>query len=136
MGVWKNTVLGYIGGMAYIGLELLWRQWSHGSMFLVGGICFVLIGNIARLVPDMPLLMQAVVGAVLVTGMELLSGLVINVALGLRVWDYSGLPYNFMGQVCLSYFFLWILVSAGAVLLADLLRAGLFGERRARLRLI
>lgn len=136
MVIWKNTVLGYLGGMLYIGLELLWRQWSHGSMFLVGGLCFVLIGNIDTFLPDMPLLFQSVLGACLVTGMELVSGLLINVVLDLHVWDYSALPYNLMGQVCMSYFFLWILVSALAVLLDDFLRARLFGETRLRLRWI
>ena len=128
--------MGYLGGMLYIGLELLWRQWSHGSMFLVGGLCFVLIGNIDTFLPDMPLLFQSVLGACLVTGMELVSGLLINVVLDLHVWDYSALPYNLMGQVCMSYFFLWILVSALAVLLDDFLRARLFGETRLRLRWI
>ena len=74
-------------------------------------------------------------GAVLVTAMELVSGLVINRVLDLNVWDYSGLPYNFMGQVCLAYFFLWILVSWAAVVLEDGLRWGLFGEQRVRYRI-
>lgn len=136
MEVWKNTVLGYLGGMIYILMELIWRQWSHGSMFLVGGTCFVLIGNIDRFFPQMPLLMQSVLGAFLVTTMELFSGLVINVALGLRVWDYSAMPYNFLGQVCMSYFFLWIFVSAAAVYLDDYLRKRLFGEEMIALRLV
>lgn len=122
--------------MIYICMELIWRQWSHGSMFLVGGLCFVLIGNIDSFFPKMPLLMQSVLGAFLVTATELLSGLIINVALGLHVWDYSAMPYNFMGQVCMSYFFLWIFVSAAAVWLDDFLRARLFGERLVQLRLI
>lgn len=136
MRIWKNAVLGYLGGMIYIGMELLWRQWSHGSMFLVGGLCFVLIGNIDSFSPQMPLLMQSVLGAFLVTATELFSGLIINVALGLHVWDYSAMPYNFMGQVCMSYFFLWIFVSAAAVWLDDFLRVRLFGERRVQVRLI
>lgn len=54
MRIWKDAVLGYIGGMIYVLLELLWRGWSHGSMFLVGGLCFVLIGSIDRIFPEMP----------------------------------------------------------------------------------
>ncbi len=126
MKIWKSTVLGYIGGMGYVGLELLWRGWSHGSMFLVGGICFLLIGAIDTLAPGLPLLMQSVLGACLVTGVELVSGLILNIVLGLRVWDYSGLPYNFMGQVCISYFFLWIWVSLGAALFKRFLSSKLF----------
>lgn len=136
MQIWKNAVLFYLGGMAYILLELIWRGWSHGSMFLVGGVCFLLIGHIDAVVPDMPLVMQSVLGACLVTGVELISGLIINVVLGLGVWDYSSLPYSFLGQVCLSYFFLWILVSLGAIFLEDGLRVGLFREKWPSYRLM
>ena len=130
MKIWKDTVLGYIGGMIYVVLEILWRGWSHGSMFVVGGICFVLIGGIDRVFPQMPLLMQSVLGASIVTAMELISGLFLNVYLRLGVWDYSALPYNLMGQVCMPYFFLWIIVSLAAVWLDDFLRWRLFRETK------
>lgn len=136
MRIWKDAVLGYIGGMIYVLLELLWRGWSHGSMFLVGGLCFVLIGSIDRIFPEMPLFMQSVLGAAIVTVMELLSGLFINVYMGLGVWDYSALPYNLMGQVCMAYFFLWIVVSLMAVLLEDFLRWRLFRETRLTYRFV
>ncbi len=129
MKVWKYAVTGYLGGMIYVGLELLWRRWSHGSMFLVGGICFLLIGLIPRLLPSVPELMQAVLGACAVTATELISGLIINDALKLHVWDYSAMPYNFLGQVCMSYFFLWIIVSWMALELHRLLRWKLFGDK-------
>mgnify|MGYP004623374607 CR=1 FL=1 len=136
MKVWKNAVLFYIGGMVYVLLELLWRRWSHGSMFLVGGGCFLLIGMLSQMQPEMPGVMQAVLGACMVTAVELVSGLIINRVLDLGVWDYSGLPYNLWGQVCMSYFFLWILVSFLALELHRLLRKGLFREPLPRLRLV
>ena len=49
--IWKLCFLFYLGGMCYAGLELLWRGFSHGSMFVLGGICFVLVGNLKRLRP-------------------------------------------------------------------------------------
>lgn len=135
MRMWKYAVLFYLGGMSYVLLELIWRGWSHGSMFVVGGVCFLLIGSIDRVFPEMPLLMQGVLGACLVTAMELVSGLFLNRFLGLGVWDYSSLPYNFLGQVCMAYFFLWIVVSWVAVVLEDALRSGLFGEAKVSYRL-
>lgn len=134
--VWKNLVLFYLGGMLYIALELLWRGWSHGSMFVVGGLCFLLIGGIDAVFPDMPLLIQSVLGACLVTALELISGLILNLWLGMGVWDYSYLPLNLMGQVCMAYFFLWILVSLLAVFLEDQLRQRLFQERHPIYRLL
>ena len=38
--IWENAVVFYLGGMFYCTVELLWRQWTHGSMFLLGGLCF------------------------------------------------------------------------------------------------
>ena len=134
--VWKNLVLFYLGGMIYVALELLWRGWSHGSMFVVGGLCFLLIGGIDTVFPDMPLLIQSVLGACLVTALELISGLILNLWLGMGVWDYSYLPLNLMGQVCMAYFFLWILVSLLAVFLEDQLRQRLFQERHPIYRLL
>ena len=118
--------MGYLGGMIYVGLELLWRGWSHGSMFVVGGACFLILGEIHRRYGQAPLLMQAVLGAAAITTMELLSGLFLNVLLGLRVWDYSALPYNLLGQVCLAYFFLWIWVAMAGGALESGLRKHLF----------
>lgn len=129
MVIWKNTVMAYLGGLTYMALELLWRGWTHGSMFLLGGLCFVLIGNLDRVLPGMPLLFQSVLGAGIITALELLSGIVLNLWLGLGVWDYSALPYSFLGQISMSYFFLWIFVALGAVFLEDCLRWGLFREK-------
>lgn len=39
--IWENAVVFYLGGMFYCTVELLWRQWTHGSMFLLGGLCFL-----------------------------------------------------------------------------------------------
>lgn len=107
-----------------MGLELLWRGWSHGSMFLVGGLCFLLLGKL----PRCHFLPRSLMGASVVTGVELVSGLVINEGMGLQVWDYSAQPFNFMGQVCLGFFVLWIFVSAGAMYLWDISGKLLFSE--------
>ena len=128
MKIWKSAVVGYIGGIVYVGMELLWRGWSHGSMFVVGGLCFLLLGEIHRKLFYLPRLVQAVLGALSITAMELLSVLFVNVFLGLLVWDYSNLPYNFLGQVCMAYFFLWIWVAMAGEVLEPGLRRGLFSR--------
>ena len=47
-----------------------------------------------------PLWLQALCCAALVTAVELAAGLILNVWLGLGVWDYSNLPGNLLGQIC------------------------------------
>ena len=37
----KYLFLGCLGGSIYYGLEILFRGFSHWSMFVLGGICFL-----------------------------------------------------------------------------------------------
>ncbi len=104
MRIWKRTVLFYLGGMLYTALELMWRGWSHGSMFLLGGLCFLMIGAMER--TSLPLPARATLDAGMVTALELGCGLVVNRQF--LVWDYRHLPLNFQGQICLPFTLLWI----------------------------
>lgn len=124
-----------LGGGSYVLVELLWRGRSHVSMFLLGGLCFWLIGRLDRREP-IPLAVQACLGAMVVTALELVTGLVVNCWLGLGVWDYSSLPLNYRGQVCLYYFVLWIPLAAAAVVLEDAARRLLFGTPMPKYRFL
>ena len=42
-----------------------------------------------------------------ITCIELIAGIVVNIILGWNVWDYSDIPFNFKGQICLFYSLLW-----------------------------
>lgn len=133
----KMVVLLLIGGTTYFGIEMLWRGYSHWTMALVGGICFVLIGAINEYIPwDMGFIDQALLGAIIVTAVEFISGLILNVWLGLGIWDYSSLPMNVMGQICLPFFFAWIALSAVAIVVDDYLRYWLFKEEKPHYQLI
>ena len=110
MRIWKNAVLFYTGGAAYLTLELLYRGRSHGSMFLAGGMCFLLIGHLNHVHPKLPLPARAAVGALIVTMVEFAAGLLVNRDYG--VWDYRNQPGNIMGQICPLFTLLWIPVSA------------------------
>ena len=112
-------MLFYLGGCAYVGLELLWRGSSHGSMFVAGGTCFLLIGHLNHVRPRLPVLPRAVVGAGIVTMVELAAGLLVN--RHFEVWDYRDRAGNFMGQICPAFTLLWIPVSLMALGLYELL---------------
>ena len=101
------------GGSLYVLLEFLWRGRSHGSMFVLGGLCFLTLGQFNRVKPRPSLPLRLLTGAGIITGLELLTGILVNRAYA--VWDYRNLPLNFMGQICLPYCLLWIPVGlAGA----------------------
>lgn len=128
MRLFEELTMGSVGGLLYVGLELLYRGRSHVSMFVVGGVCFLVIGALDRAIPGMPLLWQMLLGGLSITAAELLAGLIVNVRLQLHVWDYSGCPLNFMGQICLQYALLWLPLALAAAFLDDLLRWLLFSR--------
>lgn len=104
MKIWKKCFLFCLGGGLYAIVELLYRGRTHGSMFLLGGGCFLLLGWLRRLPLPWPVL--TVLGAAAITVGELVTGLAVN--RDYAVWDYRGLPANFMGQICLQFSLLWM----------------------------
>lgn len=133
----KHIILFAFGGIFYLLTELLWRGFSHWSMFFLGGACFLLIGLINENTRDkVPLIFQMVISAVIITVLEFCAGFIVNIKLGLDVWDYSNMPYNIMGQVCLLYTAIWFVLSLGCILADDWLRHYLFGEEKVHYRII
>lgn len=133
----KLLALFVSGGLIYILIEMLWRGYTHWTMFLVGGICFVLVGLINEgFTFEMPLVFQMVISMFVITAVEFIAGYIINIRLGWDVWDYSELPFNLMGQICLPYMGLWLLLSALAIVLDDYLRYWLFGEEKPRYKIL
>ena len=133
----KAAILAVIGGGIYAIIELAWRGHTHISMFILGGICFVAIGLINELFPwELGFLWQAIMGAGIVTVLEFITGLIVNVWLGLNVWDYSNLPLNILGQICLPFSIAWVGLSAVAIVVDDYLRYWIFGEEKPHYKFI
>lgn len=109
----KELLLFCLGGTGYVGLELLWRGRSHGSMFLAGGSCFLLLGKLREKLRRYGMPVQGAVCSALITSVELVTGLVFN--RDFRVWDYRDLPGNFRGQICLPFSLLWAPLGLGAM---------------------
>ena len=116
MRFWKRSFLFSLGGSAYMTLEFLWRGRSHISMFLLGGTCFLVMGQLNRRL-RLPLAIKLLVSAGAITTLELLTGLLVN--RDFSVWDYRRMPCHYLGQICLNYSLLWIPVSFAGILLYD-----------------
>ena len=119
-----ELLLYLIGGRVYTWIEILWRGFTHWTMFHLGGACFVIMGllNEYKYTWKMSLFKQSVISAIVITVFEFCTGCIVNLWLGWNVWDYSGLPFNLLGQICLYYFFLWIPLSAAGIVLDDWIR--------------
>lgn len=130
----KPSVLFAIGGFMYILIELLWRGRTHWTMFIVGGICFILIGLINEIFTwNMPLMQQQVISSIIITIAELLAGILIN--RNYMIWDYRGMPLNITGQICLPYTILWFFLSFLAIIADDYLRYWIFKEEKPKYKI-
>lgn len=132
----KYLILFSLGGIFYLIIELLWRGYSHWSMFILGGVCFVLIGLVNEFFTyEIPLFIQMLTGTFIITSLEFITGCIVNLKLGLNVWSYYDMPYNIMGQICLPYMFLWFLLSPVCIIVDDYLRYMFFGEEKPHYKL-
>lgn len=134
----KYSILFMIGGALYFLIEIFWRQYSYFSMFVLGGLCFVLIGLVTEYLSKLrySLLIQQFTASLIITLLELIFGLVLNVGLGLDVWDYSNTNFNFMGQICLEYSILWFFLSLPSIIIYDYLKYWLFKDKKPSYRYI
>lgn len=111
-----------IGASGYSLIEILWRGFTHWTMALTGGLCFLLLYLIEAANESTPLWKKCVAGSLLITLAELVVGFIVNILLGWMVWDYSSVKYNLFGQVCPLYSVLWFMLCIPASFICSLLR--------------
>ena len=135
--LFKYGFLLLIGGLIFVLIELITRGWSHWTMFILGGICFISMGLFNEDIDwDMPLLLQMFCGGAVITLLEFSTGFIVNLWLGWAVWDYSKEWGNLLGQICPQASVIWFLLSAAGIILDDYLRYWFFGEEKPRYKII
>ena len=131
--IMKYLFLFWFGGSFYVTLETIYRARSHVSMFLLAGIVFIFIGMMNKVWGwEFSLVYQVLIGTAFATVAEFVTGCIVNLWLGLNVWDYSNLPFNICGQVCLYFTLLWIPITLLAIVLDDVIRWKFFNEENPR----
>ena len=119
----EQAVIFVFGAINYLAIEILWRGHTHWTMAVAGGLCAMLIYVFNAEFNDMHWLYKCFVGAIIITSVELVTGLIVNMTLKWDVWDYSERTFNFLGQICLQYFVYWFLLCIPVVRLFDYFRA-------------
>ena len=100
-------------------------------MFVLGGFCFNCLGSINEFIPwTMKLWKQMLIGASIITVLEFITGVIVNIILGWNVWDYTGVWGNVLGQICLPFSIAWFFLSFVGIILDDYLRYWLFKEEK------
>jgi uncharacterized membrane protein len=106
----KRGLVFILGGMLYALIEISARGYTHWSMVLTGGLCLTLMYEIEHRT-RLNFWVKCLCGAIIITTFEFIVGVVVNLIMHWNVWDYSYLPLNVLGQICVPYFFIWYLVS-------------------------
>ena len=97
-----------LGAELYGAIEILWRGRTHWTMLLCGGVCFTIMYLISA--AALPFWLKCVLSALAVTLVELIAGILVNIIFAWDVWDYSHIPLNFLGQICLPFSGAWFML--------------------------
>ena len=127
----EYSFLWALGGSLYYSLEMIFRGFSHGSMFLLGGICmdfFAAQGKASKW--KEPLWIQVFRCTTFVTAGEFITGLIVNKWLKLKVWDYSDQPFQLFGQICLPFAIIFSGLCATGIVLSGYLLHWIFKEEK------
>ena len=143
-GKWLLSVLLWVWtGTLYFFIEVVWKT-SHGrpemiswTMLLLAIVLAVPLERFGAELPwDMPLMAQSAICGTAITAVEFVAGLIINVWLGMGVWDYSAMLGNIMGQICPQFLVMWVVLAAVGIVMLDWMRYGVEGGERPRYTLL
>lgn len=106
----EDLLILILSGIVYSCIEIAWRGYTHWTMIITGGLCFLSIFRLYNRIHNYSLWKKCIIGALVITCIEFLSGCIVNIWLHMNVWDYSYQPMNLLGQICLLYTLLWTLL--------------------------
>lgn len=70
---------------------------------------------------------------IFVTSCEFITGIIVNKWLNLNVWDYSNVPFQLFGQICLPFMALFGFLCTIGIYLGGYLLHLLYGEEKPRI---
>ena len=127
--IYEYLIVFAFGWVLYGLVEVLFRGHTHWTMILLGGLVFAVLYRLDLRMGNKNYVLKCSVGSVIISSMEFLCGYVVNVQLKMHVWDYSGLKFNILGQVCPKYTAVWFLLCVPAYLLGDVIRKKAIGKQ-------
>lgn len=128
--IFKYVLLFNLGGCLYYYIEVLIRGWSHWSMYVLAGICYLFI-SVQNKIPwwDQKLYKQVLRCTLFVICGEFITGCMVNLWLGWQVWDYSEHSIQLLGQICLPMAVFFGGLCLAGIWLDKKIRYYAFGER-------
>lgn len=99
-----------LGSVIYALIEVIWRGFTHWTMAITGGIAFLALYITNIRLKTKSLFNKCLKGALIITALEFVVGIIVNKILKWHVWDYSGRPFNIAGQICPLFFAFWFIL--------------------------
>jgi uncharacterized membrane protein len=132
----KLFVLFLIGGFTYFLIEILWRGYSHWTMFCLGSIVFLLLDGVNEYLSwETPLWKQGLIGTGIIYLLEFVVGVLVNIyPFQWHVWNYEQ-PFNLLGQICPQMFPLWFSLAIIGIIFGDTCRWLILKEEVPRYKL-
>lgn len=116
------------GSVLYGLIEVIFRGHTHWTMFLLGGIAFSVLYFLNMILKKINILLRCIIGSAVISLMEFSCGYFVNIRLHMKVWDYSGIRFNILGQICPKYILAWFVLCIPAYFLSDLIRKKAIGR--------
>ena len=110
-----------MGYFIYSMFEIVSRGYTHWTMALTGGTVLTLIYAVNRKYA-LSLVRSCIAGTLMILSVEFTVGVFDNIIMGWQVWDYSDVPLNVMGQICLPYAGVWFIMCIPAYYLCRAVR--------------
>lgn len=133
----KYLMLLAVGGCIYYTFEIIFRGFSHWTMFFLGGVCLIfctLQGQILKW--EDPLWIQIVRCTVFVVSMEFSTGIILNKWCHYGIWDYSNQPFQLFGQICLPFTVIFSGLCALGIMIGGYLTYWLYGDEKPNLHFL
>lgn len=128
----KSLTLYGAGFCAFITIEVLFRGYSYAMSGVMGGLAVIALDKINDEISwETDLAMQALIGGAFVTAMEFAVGAIAKYTNILpQMWDYTDVPFNLGGIICLPFTIAWTLLSVLAIFLADAINYYIFEDTK------
>lgn len=118
LNVYKLLLICFIGSFAGVVIELIWQFAHNGTLESRSGLVygpFNLLYGIGALALTVLLYrfrnhngwLSFLGGMIVGSAVEYICSWAQELAFGSRSWDYSHMPYNLNGRICLTYAFYW-----------------------------
>ena len=117
-----------MGYFCYSLVEIVMRGYTHWTMSLTGGLVLSLLYAVNQR-RTLSLIRSCLVGTLIITAVEFTVGIFDNIIMRWNVWDYSDMPLNLLGQICIPFSCFWFLLCIPARYLCRLMDSRFRGGR-------